>query len=93
MSKSATIDDFNFNTLIGKGTYAKVFLVTRKSDGELFALKVLKKKYIVEKNQEVHIMTERQILAGITHPFLVRMFSCFQDDKKLYFVLEYCPGG
>lgn len=51
MSKVSNIDDFNFNSLIGKGTYAKVFLVTRKSDGELFALKVLKKKYIVEKNQ------------------------------------------
>lgn len=32
-------------------------------------------------------MTERQILAGINHPFLVKMFACFQDDKKLYFVL------
>lgn len=33
MSKMQSVDDFNFNTMIGKGTYAKVFLVTRKSDG------------------------------------------------------------
>jgi serine/threonine protein kinase len=52
MSKNLSVDDFNFNSVIGKGTYAKVFLVTRKSDGEVFALKVLKKKYIIEKNQE-----------------------------------------
>lgn len=59
MRKLVKIDDFNYNSLIGKGTYAKVFLVTRKSDNEVFALKVLKKKYIVEKNQEDHIMTEK----------------------------------
>lgn len=59
MKKLVKIDDFNYNSLIGKGTYAKVFLVTRKSDNEVFALKVLKKKYIVEKNQEEHIMTEK----------------------------------
>jgi serine/threonine protein kinase len=52
MSKNLSVDDFNFNSVIGKGTYAKVCLVTRKSDGEVFALKVLKKKYIIEKNQE-----------------------------------------
>lgn len=38
-------------------------------------------------------MTEKRILAQFSHPFLVKMVSSFQDDKKLYFVLEYCPGG
>lgn len=57
MNKAPSIEDYNFVSVIGKGTYAKVFLVSRKSDNELFALKVLKKKYIVEKNQENHIMT------------------------------------
>lgn len=51
MSKLINIDDFNYISLIGKGTYAKVFLVSRKVDNEVFALKVLKKRYILEKNQ------------------------------------------
>lgn len=72
MSKP-TIDDFHFNSVIGKGTYAKVCLVTRKKDEKLFALKILKKKYIIEKGQENHIMTEKQILADISHPFLVKL--------------------
>jgi len=38
-------------------------------------------------------MTEKEILAQIEHPFLVKMKLSFQDDKKLYFLLEYCPGG
>ena len=38
-------------------------------------------------------MTEKEILARITHPFLVKLKLSFQDEKKLYFLLEYCPGG
>ena len=87
MQRNQSVDAYTFNSVIGKGTYAKVCLVTRKTDGELFAMKILKKKYIIEKNQEQHILTEKQILAGINHPFLVKMVSCFQDEKKLYFVL------
>lgn len=92
-TEDQSIEAYSFNSVIGKGTYAKVCLVTRKRDGECFAMKMLKKKYIIEKNQEQHIMTEKQILSGINHPFLVKMVSCFQDQTKLYFVLEYCPGG
>lgn len=90
---SPSVDDFFMLSQIGKGTYAKVILVRYKVDNKLYALKMLKKKYIIEKNQEGHIMTEKAILAKIDHPFLIKLYWSFQDDKKLYFVLEYCPGG
>ncbi len=38
-------------------------------------------------------MTERDILVSINHPFLIKIHSSFQDQKKLYLLLEYCPGG
>jgi serine/threonine protein kinase len=38
-------------------------------------------------------MVEREVLAEMNSPFVVRLYSSFQDNKKLYFVLEYCPGG
>ena len=90
---SPSVDDFIMVSQIGKGTYAKVILVRSKADNKLYALKMLKKKYIIEKNQEQHIMTEKAILAKIDHPFLIKLNWAFQDEKKLYFVLEYCPGG
>jgi len=46
-----SVDDFHFNSVIGRGTYAKVCLVTRIKDNKHFALKMLKKKYIIEKHQ------------------------------------------
>lgn len=91
--KGRNLDDYSRLSVIGKGTYAKVLLVRNKEDKQVYAMKVLKKKYILEKNQEKNIMTEKNILSELDHPFLVKLKNSFQDDKKLYFVLEYCPGG
>ena len=45
------LKDFSIRSGIGKGTYAKVLLVRQLKDNQLYALKVLKKKYILEQNQ------------------------------------------
>lgn len=87
------MEDYSLLSVIGRGTYAKVLLVRSKHDKQVYAMKVLKKKYILEKNQEKNIMNEKSILASLDHPFLVKLKESFQDEKKLYFVLEYCPGG
>lgn len=29
----------------------------------------------------------------MNHPFIVKLYNSFQNDKKLFFILEYCPGG
>jgi serine/threonine protein kinase len=49
--KNHTVDDYSRLSVIGKGTYAKVLLVRSKVDKQVYAMKVLKKKYIIEKNQ------------------------------------------
>lgn len=74
-----SVDNYNLLSVIGKGTYAKVLLVRSKKDKQVYAMKVLKKKYILEKNQEKNIMTEKAILANIDHPFLVKLKATFQD--------------
>ena len=84
---------FSTIAVIGRGAYAKVVLARHLGDNKLYAIKMLKKIYILEKNQERQIMMEKQILSKIDHPFLVKCKMSFQDEKKLYFVLEYCPGG
>ena len=49
--KAASLLDYKALSVIGRGTYAKVLLVRSKNDKQVYALKVLKKKYILEKNQ------------------------------------------
>lgn len=85
--------DFTMIKVIGKGSYGKVLLVKKKDTGKLYAMKVLKKTFIRQKKQIKNTMTERKILERISHPFIVKMNFAFQSTKKLFLVLDYCPGG
>lgn len=88
-----TKNDFETISVIGKGSYGKVTLVKKKDTGKLYALKALKKAEIIRRNQVEHTMTERRILENVRHPFIIKMDYAFQSNSKLFFVLEYCPGG
>ena len=59
----------------------------------MYAMKALKKKQIVKLRQVENALTERRILEKISHPFIIKMFYAFQCKAKLYYILEYCPGG
>jgi serine/threonine protein kinase len=63
------------------------------SDNNYYALKILKKSEIIRLKQVEHIKSEVKILSHLQHPFIVNMLGQFQDDRKLYMVLEYVPGG
>jgi serum/glucocorticoid-regulated kinase 2 len=93
MDKSITLEDFYMLCVIGKGSYAKVVLVKKKDTGEIMALKILKKEMVERRKQEEHVKTEREVLAHVVHPFIAKLHYAFQNEKKLYFALEYCPGG
>jgi serum/glucocorticoid-regulated kinase 2 len=67
MDIQTPLDEFAMMSVIGKGSYAKVVLVKKKSTGMLYALKSMKKKYIEKKNQAQRIMVEREILSEINH--------------------------
>lgn len=88
-----SLESFKIIKVIGKGSFGKVFLVREKQSGQLYAMKVLKKDYILRKNQVEHTKTERSVLGYIHHPFIVGLNMAFQTADKLFFVLDYCSGG
>ncbi|KAL7720676.1 Protein kinase C [Entamoeba marina] len=92
-SKSISIDDFDVVSLIGKGAFGKVMFVKYKETGEGFALKMVEKKRVVEMEEIEHMMTERNILKRVKHPFLVNLYYSFQTGTHLHYVIDYCPGG
>jgi len=93
MEGPSPLDDYAMLSVIGKGSYAKVVLVRKKLNGQLYALKSMKKKYIEKKGQAKRVMMERDILTSIDHTFLVGIHASFQTHTKLFLVLEYCQGG
>jgi serine/threonine protein kinase len=92
-NKTMTIEDFELLKVVGKGSYGTVMLAKHNASGEIFAIKMLKKSYLMKKKQVAHTITERFVLEALTHPFIVQMKYAFQNSEKLYFCLEYCPGG
>ncbi|XP_022102563.1 serine/threonine-protein kinase Sgk1-like [Acanthaster planci] len=91
---SARPSDFDFLKVIGKGSFGKVLLAKHKHLGKVYAVKVLEKKAIMQRNEQKHIMAERNVLLkNLKHPFLVSLHYSFQTPDKLYFVLDYINGG
>lgn len=91
--KKISLEAFKIIKVIGKGSFGKVFLVREKSNGVLYAMKVLKKDYIIKKNQVEHTKTERSVLGYTRHPFIVGLNMAFQTNDNLFFILDYCGGG
>jgi len=91
--EKVSLNSFNTIKIIGKGSYAKVVLVRKKSNQKLYAMKIIKKQDIKNKKKARNIITERDILVTLNCQFIVKMDYAFQNEHNLYFLLEYCPGG
>jgi serine/threonine kinase 38 len=87
------VKDFKVITVIGKGAFGEVRIVREKSSKKVFAMKTMRKKDMVAKNQVTHIQAERDLMAAADNTWLVKLFFSFQDDTYLYLVMEYCGGG
>jgi serum/glucocorticoid-regulated kinase 2 len=51
--------------VIGTGSYGKVILSKKRDTGHIYAIKTLKKKHLIKKNQVEHTISERSILVSL----------------------------
>lgn len=85
--------DFDIGVTLGTGSFGRVRFVTHKNTGSYWAIKMLKKAEVIRLQQVEHMISEKNILSSLDHPFIVRLSATFQDVKYLYMVLEYVVGG
>uniref|UniRef100_A0A8C7TJF9 Ribosomal protein S6 kinase n=1 Tax=Oncorhynchus mykiss TaxID=8022 RepID=A0A8C7TJF9_ONCMY len=93
--EKADPSQFELLKVLGQGSYGKVFLVRkiRGSDrGQLYAMKVLRKATLKVRDR-VRSKMERDILAEVNHPFIVKLHYAFQTEGKLYLILDFLRGG
>lgn len=87
------LEDFEVLKLVGQGAFGKVFQVRKKGTSEIYAMKVMRKDKIMEKNHAEYMKAERDILTKIDHPFIVQLRYSFQTKYRLYLVLDFVNGG
>uniref|UniRef100_A0AAX7VJM4 protein kinase C n=1 Tax=Astatotilapia calliptera TaxID=8154 RepID=A0AAX7VJM4_ASTCA len=90
------VEDFKYISVLGRGHFGKVLLAEFKKTGKLYAVKALKKRDIVTRDEVDSLMSEKRIFEMINasrHPFLVNLHGCFQTSDHVCFVMEYLPGG
>ncbi|XP_056413395.1 ribosomal protein S6 kinase alpha-1 isoform X4 [Hyla sarda] len=94
-SEKADQSHFVLLKVLGQGSFGKVFLVrkiTPPDNNQLYAMKVLKKATLKVRDR-VRTKMERDILAEVNHPFVVRLHYAFQTEGKLYLILDFLRGG
>ena len=88
-----SIEDFQLIKVVGRGSFGKVYLAKKKDTGKIYAIKTLKKDFIIRTNQVNNTKIERDIMQQITHPFVVKLHFAFQSSECLYFVTDFLNGG
>ncbi|NXG72589.1 PKN2 kinase, partial [Baryphthengus martii] len=95
--RTVQLEDFHCIAMLGRGHFGKVVLLAQyKATGKLYAIKALKKKDIIRRDEIDSLNCEKRIFEVVNssdHPFLVNMFACFQTPHHACFVMEYTPGG
>ncbi|XP_053492830.1 serine/threonine-protein kinase greatwall isoform X2 [Ictalurus furcatus] len=91
--KPPSIEDFTVLKPISRGAFGKVFLARKNNNSKLYAVKVVKKADMVDKNMSDQMRAERDALALSKSPFIVHLYYSLQTASKVYLVMEYLIGG
>ena len=88
-----TLNDFEIGKPLGRGKFGKVYLARERRTKYIVALKVLSKNQLLKSGVEHQLRREIEIQAHLRHRHILRMYGYFYDNKNIYLILEYSPGG
>ncbi|KAL6054168.1 Serine/threonine-protein kinase 4 [Balamuthia mandrillaris] len=80
---------FDMLDKIGEGSYGIVCKCKRKSDGKLFAIKLIE----LEGEDDTAIRKEIDILKACDSDLVVRYGGCYKKGSTLLIAMEFCDGG
>ena len=78
---------------LGQGTFGKVKLGVYIPNNEKVAIKILEKNRIIEKDDEIRVKREFDMLAQFSHPNVILVAEIFESEDSYYSVMEFCEGG
>ena len=72
-----TAHDFEYLSVIGRGSYGKVYEVRKKTDNKIYALKIMHKDKIIEFKLTNNIKNEKDVLLMADHPCILKLHYSF----------------
>jgi len=80
--------------VIGKGNFAKVFLVERKTDGKQYAVKVFSKNVIMgDPLERKCLLYEIKMMRQMNHPRVLRLYELYEGENFIYCLCELYKGA
>ncbi|XP_032467120.1 serine/threonine-protein kinase Nek5 isoform X2 [Phocoena sinus] len=86
------MDKYDVIKAIGEGAFGKAYLAKEKSDSKHCVIKEINFEKMPIQEKEAS-KKEVILLAKMKHPNIVTFFSSFQENNRLFIVMEYCDGG
>ena len=94
LDQDMVLEDLILHQKIGEGSFGRVWLAQHIVHLEsIYAVKVMDKQEIFNRNMHQHVKREKNVLASIHHPFIVNLVAAFQDDTSLYLIQDFLQGG
>ena len=85
-------DFYTMGKMLGAGAFGEVSLCTHIASGNERAVKALKKDNMNEADKE-EFLNEVDVLKGLDHPNILKMFEYFEDEQRYYIITDLCSGG
>ena len=87
------IGDYIIKKTLGKGTFGKVKLGIHIPSGDKVAIKILEHSKIKEKDDEIRVKREFEMIQIFNHPNVILVTEIFAYRDSYYIVMDYCEGG
>ena len=91
--KEYKIGNYLIKKTLGQGTFGKVKLGIYLPSQEKVAIKILEKDRILEKDDEIRVKREFDMLALFNNPNVILVAEIFESSDSYYSVMEFCEGG
>ena len=91
--KDFKIGNYLIKRTLGQGTFGKVRLGIYLPTHEKVAVKILEKSKIREKDDEIRVKREFEMLTKFNHINVILVTEIFESYDSYYSVMEYCEGG
>jgi len=88
-------EEYKALKMIGRGSFAKVYLVESKTNGKMFAVKAFTKESVIisnKTNAKPSMINEIDLMRVLDHEHVIKLYEVYETEKSIYLVIELIQG-